>query len=139
MNLAAFTGSPGSIAAQRPSTRSALAIGPRLRLTSGRQPFPGARAFFAGLIKTSTNPWFPPRAHSNLPTTKAGIPAALAVGACGACCAACTRLALAAHTTLLNPNEMRTMTDGTKRNVVVVLWTLALLAAGAIVLALFWV
>jgi hypothetical protein len=36
------------------------------------------------------------------------------------------------------PNEMRTMTAGTE-NMVVVLWTLALLAAGAIVLALFWV
>jgi len=34
---------------------------------------------------------------------------------------------------------MRTMRDGTERNMVVVLWTLALLAAGAIVLALFWV
>jgi hypothetical protein len=44
-----------------------------------------------------------------------------------------------ADTTLLNPNEMRTMTDGTERNMVVVLWTLALLAAGAIILALFWV
>jgi hypothetical protein len=41
-------------------------------------------------------------------------------------------------TILLNPNEMRTMTAATK-NMVVVLWALALLAAGAIVLALFWV
>jgi hypothetical protein len=43
-----------------------------------------------------------------------------------------------ADTTLLNPNEMRTMTAATE-NMVVVLWALALLAAGAIVLALFWV
>jgi hypothetical protein len=34
---------------------------------------------------------------------------------------------------------MRAMTGGTERTAIMMLWTIALLAAGAIVLVLFWV